>query len=125
VHNLSDSVGALLRPLLNTLLNTGVAFTFVPLLRLLLLLLVRGKVRERQSRALGGGSRGQQAQCEDSARREWGVFLPVMNIVACAWRPRSTYGSNRAGRTGAYSSGHWSVNEVQARSAVQSWSSAC
>jgi hypothetical protein len=112
-HTLSDSVGALLRPLLNTLLfNTGVAFTFVPALLRLLLLLVRGKMRERQSRSLGGGARGQQAQWEDSARREWGVFLPVMNLVAlisvCVAPTFYLWIEPGRAHRCIYSSGHWS-----------------
>lgn len=98
------SLARLLSPLLNTVLfHTGVAIAFVPaLLRLLLLLW--------QKRRLG--ARGQlDAQFESRERREWAVFLPIMNVVtllSLCVSPTFYFFLEPARATRCvYTSGHW------------------
>ena len=66
-----SSLARMMQPILNSLLfHTGVTIVFVPaLLRLLLLL---WKIQRQ-------GANANDPKFVESVRREWGVFLPIMN----------------------------------------------
>jgi hypothetical protein len=103
-----SSLYKVLNPLLNSILfQTGVAVTFVPALLRLLLLLVRIKLRARGA----PGDAREQARWDEGVRREWGVFLPIMNVVtliSVCVAPAFYFWiePGRAQRC-MYSSGHW------------------
>jgi hypothetical protein len=98
------SLQKLLGPFLNAFLfHTGVAIAFVPaLLRLLLLLWQKRRLQS---------SGHLDAQFESRERREWGVFLPIMNVVTLLSLCVSPtfYFFIEPGRASRciYSSGHW------------------
>ena len=100
------SLARLVSPALNTILfHTGVTVAFLPALLRLLLLLWQKRQHELN------GPTGAHSKFAEKERREWGVFLPIMNTVtllSLCVSPTFYFfiEPNRAHRC-IYTSGHW------------------
>lgn len=106
-----SSIARLLQPILNSLLfHTGVSIVFFPALVRLLLLLWQIQ-RRAASTSTTAASAAADAKFNESVRREWGVFLPVMNVVTllslCVSPTFYFFIEPGRAQRCIYSSGHW------------------